>query len=191
MRLLILLALFFFPAVALADDECPLGFEMVDGQCEPTSVEEPEEVNVIETKVVSTSTEREVIQVDEDTTVIISNTTTESITVAPYKVIGIYQSPIDRQCQWLKSNGYDADRVTKVRRPTRVAIYELRYFDEPQSDSLGAQWKVCGAALTEGHVTIDNLVRRIDSIEGRVASVEERLLALEELLDWLMKGPSE
>ena len=191
MRLLILLAILLLPGVALSEDHCPLGFEKVDGQCEPTSTEEPEEENVIETKVVSTSSERHVIETDDDTTIVLHNTTTESVTVAPYKVIGIYQGPIDRQCKWLQDNGYDPNLITKVRRPTKAAIYELRYFEEPQSNSLGAQWKVCGAILPQGHQTIDNLVRRIDNIENRVDSVEERLLALEELLGWLMKGPDE
>ena len=190
MRLLILLAILLLPGVALAEDHCPLGFEKVDGQCEPTSTEEPEEENVIDKKVITTTTQQQVIE-SEDTTFVVHSTTTESVTVAPYKVIGIYQGPIDRQCKWLQDNGYDPNLITKVRRPTKAAIYELRYFEEPQSDSLGAQWKVCGAILPQGHQTIDNLVRRIDNIESRVVSVEERLLALEELLGWLMKGPDE
>lgn len=131
---LVLLALIFSVAVVSAEgDECPTGFEMVEGECRFSAPVEKEQSKLVTKKKVSDETST--VVAGDDIRIITRKV--EYVTTLPYRDIGQsweFGGAIDEYCKRLWSVGIDPRYV--VIKNTRFLLYE-----QPMANSIGIRFQ--------------------------------------------------
>ena len=122
-----------FIAVSAMAEDCPTGFEMVDGECRFVIPEDDDGLDPhapdVTTVVTNTTRERDVITPDERHTVIVESTTVDRVSIEPYRVLGKTWNSAAKACARMWEIGVN---------PSHVVMKDGKYlaYERPQIGSM-------------------------------------------------------